>query len=122
MTREDCITLIYNECMRIDKHKKTIVCCFNSRKVMQNFTQAFFDKFIYVRGIKINLDPISTFFSTHCENTYIYMLLDGCKCLDGINPDLVITQEGFYYSNIIEVFKHKLLAVKNSRFITFNCE
>lgn len=62
MTREECLTLIYNECMRIeDKHKKTIVCCFNSRKVMQDFIQAVFDKFIYVRGIKINLDPVSTF-------------------------------------------------------------
>lgn len=89
---------------------------------MQDFIQAFFDKFIYVRGTKINLDSVSNFFSTHCENTYIYMMLDGCKNLDGINPDLVITQEGLYYSNIIEFFRHRLLAVKNSQFITFNCE
>lgn len=122
MTREECVTLIYNECMRIDKHKKTIVCCFNSRKVMQDFIQDFFDKFIYVRGTKINLRPVSNFFSTRCENTNIYMLLDGCKNLDGINPDIFICEEGFYYSNIVEVFRHKLLAVKNSQFITFNCE
>jgi hypothetical protein len=122
MTREECVTLIYNECMRIDKHKKTIVCCFNSRKVMQDFIQAFFDKFIYVRGTKINLSTVSNFFSTHCENTNIYMLLDGCKNLDGINPDIFISEEGFYYSNIVEVLRHKLLAVKNSQFITFNCE
>lgn len=50
------------------------------------------------------------------------MLLDGCKNLDGINPDIFISEEGFYYSNIVEVLRHKLLAVKNSQFITFNCE
>lgn len=122
MTREECVTLIYNECMRIDKHKKTIVCCFNSRKVMQDFIQAFFDKFIYVRGTKINYIGVGDYFSTRCDNTNIYMLLDGCKYLDGINPDLLITQKGRYGTNIIEVFRHKLLAVENPQFITFNCE
>lgn len=120
MNKEECVNRIYNELMTERNRPFTIVCCFHSRKDMQNFIQSFYDKF----KIQINLETVSDWnvsdhFSTTVLENRIFFLLDNCKCIDGINPNLFFYQEGFYYSQIIEYFKFGLKCVKNSEIYSF---
>lgn len=119
MNKEECLNRIYNELMTERNRPFTIVCCFHSRKDMQNFIQSIFDKFIYIRKTKIKLGTVSDCFSSTVGNNMIYFMHDNCKCLDGINPDLFCYQEGIYYSKIIEFFKFRLKYVKNSQIYSF---
>lgn len=75
MNQKECINHIFIEVMfSKPSHPLTIVCCFHSRKDMQNFIHSFYDKF----KIKINLGTVSDFFSsdhfstTVLENSEIY--------------------------------------------------
>lgn len=121
MNQKECINQIFKEVMfSKPDHPLTIVCCFHSRKDMQNFIQSFFGKF----KIQINLGTVSDWtvsdhFSTTVLENRIFFLHDNCKCLDGINPDLFYYQEGNYYSQIIELFEFKSKRVKNSEIYSF---
>lgn len=120
MNKEECVNRIYNELMTERNRPFTIVCCFHSMRDMQNFIQSILDKFIYIRKTKINLGIMSDCFSsTVGDNNRIYFMHDNCKCLDGINPDLFYYQEGFYYSNLVDILKYKSSAVKNSEIYSF---
>lgn len=120
MNQEECVNKIFKEVMfSKPDHPLTIVCCFHSRRDMQNFIQSFFDKFIDIRKTKIKLGTVSDCFSTTVENNKIFFMHDNCKCLDGINPGLFFYQEGIYYSKIIECFKFKSKCVKNSEIYSF---
>lgn len=119
MNKEECVNRIYNELMTERNRPFTIVCCFHSRRDMQNFIQSVLDKFIYIRKIKINLGTVSDCFSSAVGDNWIFFIHDNCKCLDGINPDLFYYQEGRYYSQIIELFKFKSKCVKNSEIYSF---
>lgn len=121
MNQKECINEIFNEVMfSKPDHPLTIVCCFHSRKDMQNFIQSFYDKF----KIQINLETVSDWnvsdhFSTTVLENRIFFIHDNCKCTDGINPNLFFYQEGFYYSQIIELFEFKSKCVKNSEIYSF---
>lgn len=121
MNKQECINQIFKEIMfSKPDHPLTIVCCFHSRKDMQNFIQLFYDKF----KIKINLGIVSDWtvsdhFSTTVLENRIFFIHDNCKNLDGINPDLFYYQEGIYYSQIIKLFEFKLKCVKNSEIYSF---
>lgn len=119
MNKEECVNRIYNELMTERNRPFTIVCCFHSRRDMRNFIQSVLDKFIYIKKIKINLGTVSDCFSSTVGDNRIYFMHDNCKCLDGINPDLFYYQEGFYYSNLVDIFKYKSSAVKNSEIYSF---
>ena len=119
MNKEECVNRIYNELMTERNHHFTIVCCFNSRRDMQNFIQSLLDKFIYIRKTKINLGTVSDCVSSTVENNHVYFMHDNCKFTDGIYPDLFYYQEGKYYSQIIEIFKYKSKGVKNSEIYSF---
>lgn len=122
MNKEDFLNNIFNE-LRAEKDLPfTIVCCFNSRRDMKNAIQSLLDKFIYIRRTKINIGDVADSFSIKHENTYVYFFLDGSKNIDGINPSQLYIQEGFYHSNITDVFKYKLSAVKNSQLFYFEME
>lgn len=119
MNKEECVNRIYNELMTERNRPFTIVCCFHSRRDMQNFIQSILDKFIYIRKTKINLGTVSDYFSSTVGDNRIYFMLDNCKCTDGINPNLFYYQEGFYYSQIIQLFEFKSKCVKNSEIYSF---
>lgn len=125
MNKEECINKIFKEVMfSKPDHPLTIVCCFHSRKDMQNFIRSFFDKFFHNMKTKINLETVhnwtfSDCFSTTVLDNRIFFLHDNCKCLDGINPDLFYYQEGKYYSQIIELLKFRSKSVKNSEIYSF---
>lgn len=119
MNKEECVNRIYNELMTERNRPFTIVCCFHSRRDMQNFIQSILDKFIYIRKTKINLGTVSDCFSSTVGDNRIYFMHDNCKSLDGINPDLFYYQEGFYHSQIIDLFKFKSKCVKNSEIYSF---
>lgn len=120
MNQKECISQIFKEVMfSKPEHPLTIVCCFHSRKDMQNFIQSFFDKFKIKISLKIVSDwPSDCLHTTVLENR-IFFLHDNCKCTDGINPDLFYYQEGVYHSQIIELFNFKSKAVKNSKVYSF---
>ena len=121
MNKQECINQIFKEIMfSKPDHPLTIVCCFHSRKDMQNFIQSFYDKF----KIQINLETVSDWyvsdhFSTTVLKNRIFFLHDNCKCIDGINPNLFFYQEGIYDSQIIGFFKFRLRYVKNSQIYSF---
>lgn len=121
MNQKECINHIFIEVMfSKPDHPLTIVCCFHSRRDMQNFIQSFYDKF----KIQINLETVSDWnmsdhFSTTVLENRIFFILDNCKCLDGINPTLFYYQEGIYHSQIIDFFKFRLKYVKNSEIYSF---
>lgn len=120
MNQKECISQIFNEVMFSNPdHPLTIVCCFHSRKDMQNFCQSLCDKFTYPRKTKINLGTVSDCFSSTVENNHIFVMHDNCKFTDGIYPDLFYYQEGKYYSLIIDLFKYKTKAVKNPKICSF---
>lgn len=119
MNKEECVNRIYNELMTERNRPFTIVCCFHSRRDMQNFIQSILDKFIYIRKTKIDLGIVSDCFSSTVGDNRIYFMHDNCKSLDGINPDLFYYQEGRYYSQIIKLFKFKSKYVKNSEIYSF---
>lgn len=120
MNQKECINHIFIEVMfSKPDHPLTIVCCFHSRRDMQNFIQSFCDKFIYIRKTKINIGTVSDCISTTVLENRIFFIHDNCKSLDGINPDLFYYQEGFYYSNLVDILKHKSSAVKNSEIYSF---
>ena len=125
MNKQECINQIFKEIMfSKPDHPLTIVCCFHSRKDMQNFIKSFFDKFFHNMKTKISLETVhnwtfSDCFSTTVLENRIFFLHDNCKCIDGINPDLFYYQEGFYYSQIIDFFKFRLKCVKNSQMYSF---
>lgn len=119
MNKEECVNRIYNELMTERNRPFTIVCCFHSRRDMQNFIQSILDKFIYIRKTKINLGIVSDCFSSTVGDNRIYFMHDNCKSLDGINPNLFYYQEGFYYSNLVDILKYKSSAVKNSEIYSF---
>ena len=119
MNKEECVNRIYNELMTERNRPFTIVCCFHSRRDMQNFIQSILDKFIYIRKTKINLGTVSDCFSSTVGDNRIYFMHDNCKSLDGINPDLFYYQEGFYHSQIIDLFEFKSKCVKNSEVYSF---
>ena len=119
MNKKECVNRIYNELMTERNRPFTIVCCFHSRRDMQNFIQSILDKFIYIRKTKINLGTVSDCFSSTVGDNRIYFMHDNCKSLDGINPDLFYYQEGFYHSQIIDLFEFKSKCVKNSEVYSF---
>lgn len=121
MNKQECINQIFKEIMfSKPDHPLTIVCCFHSKKDMQNFIQSFYDKF----KIQINLETVSDWnvsdhFSTTVLENRIYFMHDNCKCTDGINPNMFYYQEGVYDSPIIEYFKFRSNYVKNSEIYSF---
>lgn len=119
MNKEECVNRIYNELMTERNRPFTIVCCFHSRRDMQNFIRSILDKFIYIRKTKINLGTVSDCFSSTVGDNRIFFLHDNCKCLDGITPNLFYYQEGLYDSIIIEYFKSRSNYVKNSEIYSF---
>lgn len=119
MNKQECVNRIYNELMTERNRPFTIVCCFHSRRDMQNFIQSILDEFIYIRKTKINLGTVSDCFSSTVGDNRIFFLHDNCKCIDGINPNLFFYQEGIYDSQIIGFFKFRLRYVKNSQIYSF---
>ena len=120
MNKEECINKIFKEVMfSKPDHPLTIVCCFHSRRDMQNFIQSFYDKWKIKTPLKIVSDWPSDCISTTVLENRIFFIHDNCKSLDGINPDLFYYQEGFYHSQIIDLFKFKSKCVKNSEIYSF---
>lgn len=116
MNKQECINQIFKEIMfSKPDHPLTIVCCFHSRRDMQNFIQLFYDKF----GIKISFGIVSDCSSTTVLGNRIFFLHENYKRLDGINPNLFYYQEGIYDSQIIEFFKFRSKYVKNSQIYSF---
>lgn len=121
MNKQECINKIFNEVMfSKPDHPLTIVCCFHSRRDMQNFIQSFLDKFIYIRKTKINLGTVSDCFSTTVLDNRIFFLHENYQNIEGLNPDRLFFQKRpFYYSNLVDILKHKSSALKNSEIYSF---
>ncbi len=120
MNKKEVLNKIFNEIMfSKPRHHLTIVCCFNSRKDMQNFIQSLLGIFICIET-KINLGTVSDCVSINVENNKVYIMHDNCKCTDGITPDLFLYQAGIYKSQIIDIFKFKSKYIKNSQVSSFD--
>ena len=119
MNQKECINKIFNEVMfSKPDHPLTIVCCFHSRRDMQNFIQSFYDKW----KIKSHLETVtmSDCLSTTVLDNRIFFLHENYKNIDGLTPDLLFFQKRpFYYSNLVDVLKHKTLGLKHSEIYSF---
>lgn len=120
MNQEECLNRIYKELMTERNCPFTIVCCFHNRRDMRNFIQSILDKFIYIRKTKINLGTVSDCFSSTVGDNRIFFLHENYQNIEGLNPDLLFFQKRpFYYSNLVDVLKHKTSCLKNSEIYSF---
>lgn len=121
MNQKECINKIFNEVMfSKPDHPLTIVCCFHSRKNMKDFIQSFYDKFKIKISLKIVSDWPSDCISTTVLENRIFFLHENYKNTEGLTPDLLFFQKRpFYYSNLVDVLKHKTSCLKNSEIYSF---
>lgn len=117
MNQKECINHIFIEVMfSKPDHPLTIVCCFHSRRDMQNFIKLFYDKF----KIKINLGIVSDYSSTIVFGNRIFFLHEDYQHIEGLNPDRLFFQKRpFCYSNLVDILKYKSSALKNSEIYSF---
>ena len=118
MEKDRLIDLVIKEC--ISQRIHTILCAFNSCRSMYEFRWAVKDGLLY-RDKSKYYENLPTKMKYGITN--IYFVFDGAFNLDGINPDLLILQDGDYKDfKFVPYLMHRTKYVKNSKILYLDAD
>lgn len=118
LNKDRMIDLIVKECKSKNKERfYTIVLAFNSYKFMYECMYALKYALLYESKDEYTENYP---FTIKFRSTYIYFYFDGSQNCDGLNPDLLIIEQGMYkYKLMLDFLVDRTKYVKNSKILSF---